>query len=157
VDISSTAEFAADPERVYAMMTDRDYLEQVCQASQATAYDVSASGATTRTSRTLKAPASAAKFTGPELTVVEEVNWGGDAEDGSRSGLVKMTVSGQPVTMKGTMTIAPGGPGSVVQLTGQLKVAIPLLGKKLEESAAPAVLAGFRTQQKVGDRWLAAP
>ena len=32
---------------------------------------------------------------------------------------------------------------------------IPLLGRKLEESSAPAVLAGFRTQQQVGDRWLA--
>jgi hypothetical protein len=155
VDISSTAEFAADPERVYAMMTDRDFLEQVCQASQATAYDVSVTGATTRTSRTLKSPASAAKFTGPELTVVEEVSWEAGFEDGSRGGAVKMTVPGQPVTMNGRMTIAPGGPGSVVQLAGQLKVAIPLLGKKLEESAAPAVLAGFRTQQKVGNRWLA--
>jgi hypothetical protein len=156
VDISSTAEFAADPERVYAMMTDRDYLEQVCQASESTAYDVSATGARTRTSRTLRAPASAAKFTGPEVTVIEEVNWGPGSADGSRSGTVKMTVSGQPVTMNGTMTIVPGGPGSVVELTGQLKVSIPLLGKKLEESAAPAVLAGFRTQQKVGNRWLAA-
>ena len=39
-------------------------------------------------------------------------------------------------------------------LTGELKVSIPLLGRKLEESSAPAVLAGFRTQQQVGDRWL---
>jgi hypothetical protein len=33
-------------------------------------------------------------------------------------------------------------------------VAIPLLGKKLEESTAPAILAGFQTQQRVGDQWL---
>ena len=26
--------------------------------------------------------------------------------------------------------------------------------RKLEQSAAPAVLAGFRTQQSAGDRWL---
>jgi Protein of unknown function (DUF2505) len=42
-----------------------------------------------------------------------------------------------------------------VALEGELKVNIPLLGRKLEESSAPAVLAGFRTQQQVGDRWLA--
>jgi hypothetical protein len=29
------------------------------------------------------------------------------------------------------------------------------LGRELEESAAPAVMAGYRTQQEVGDRWLA--
>ena len=34
-------------------------------------------------------------------------------------------------------------------------MAIPLLGKKLEQSSAPAVLAGFRTQQQVGNDWLA--
>jgi hypothetical protein len=155
VDISSRAQFAADPARVYAMMTDRGYLEQVCVASQSTAYEVSVTGTTTKTSRTLKAPASAAKFTGPELTVLEEVSWKAEEADGSRRGAVKLTVAGQPVAMNGTMTIAPGGPGSVVELTGQLKVSIPLLGKKLEESAAPGVLAGFRTQQEVGDRWLA--
>ena len=44
---------------------------------------------------------------------------------------------------------------TIAQLTGDLKVAIPLLGKKMEQSAAPAILAGFRTQQKVGDAWLA--
>ena len=43
----------------------------------------------------------------------------------------------------------------MAELTGDLKVAIPILGKKLEQSAAPAILAGFRTQQKVGDAWLA--
>ena len=42
-----------------------------------------------------------------------------------------------------------------MNLSGELKVNVPLLGRKLEQSAAPAVLAGFRTQQVAGDRWLA--
>jgi hypothetical protein len=155
VDISSSAEFAAEPERVYAMMIDRDYLEQVCVASHASAYDVSVTGAKTTTSRTLESPASAAKFTGPHLTVIEEVTWGPAAADGSRVGDMRLTVAGQPVALNGTMTISPGGLGSVLELTGQLKVSIPLLGRKLEESAAPAVLAGFKTHRKVGADWLA--
>jgi hypothetical protein len=154
VDISSTIEFAAEPDRVYAMMTDPDYLEQVCEASEATAYDVSVAGAKTTTNRTLRAPAAAAKFTGPDLPVVEEVSWGPDKGDGSRDGALKLTIPGQPVTMNGTMALGRGGPGTRVVLTGQLKVNIPLLGRKLEESAAPAVLAGFRVQQKVGNSWL---
>jgi hypothetical protein len=67
---------------------------------------------------------------------------------------VLLSVAGQPVTMKATMQLAPGGTGSVVNLAGELKVAIPFIGKKLEQSSAPAVLAGFRTQQKVGNDWL---
>lgn len=155
MDISSTIEFAADPDRVFAMMTDSAYLEKVCVASEASEYDVSATGAKTRTSRTLQAPASAARFTGPTLNVVEDVAWGPDEGDGSRKGALKLSVPGQPVTLNGTMALSPGGPGTVVVLTGQLKVAIPLLGRKLEESAAPAILAGFRVQQKVGNEWLA--
>lgn len=156
MDIASSVEFPADPAAVYAMMTDRAYLEEVCVASQARDHEVSVNGAKTKTSRTLAAPASAAKFTGPDLVVLEETTWAEAEADGSRSATITTTVSGQPVTMKGSLRLAPGGRGSVVTLTGQLKVAIPLIGRKMEQSAAPAVLAGFRTQQKVGDRWLSA-
>jgi hypothetical protein len=155
MDISSRVEFAAPVETVYAMMTDQSYLEEVCRASQALNYEATVSGSVTRTSRRLRAPESAARFTGPELTVVEEVVWGPATADGSRTGRQELTIPGQPVTMRGTIKLFSGGPGTVAELTGELKVAIPLLGKKLEQSSAPAVLAGFRTQQKVGNDWLA--
>ena len=137
------------------MMTDQRYLEEVCVASDSISYHVSAADSTTQTSRTLPAPESAARFTGPQLTVNDEIVWGDPSSDGSRSGTVTMTVLGQPVTFKGGIRLSPGGRGSVVDVWGDLKVAIPLLGRKLEEAAAPAVMAGYRTQQEVGDRWLA--
>jgi Protein of unknown function (DUF2505) len=155
MDISSHLDFAAPPADVYAMMTDQRYLEEVCVASDSISYHVSAAGPTTQTSRTLPAPESAARFTGPQLTVNDEIVWGDPSSDGSRSGTVTMTVLGQPVTFKGGIRLSPGGRGSVVDVRGDLKVAIPLLGRKLEEAAAPAVMAGYRTQQEVGDRWLA--
>lgn len=155
MDISSRAEFAADPTQVFSMLTDETYLRQVCKASGSLEYEVTASGDTTRTSRTLPAPDSAKKFTGPTLTVVEEIVWGAAAADGARTGLLKLTVPSQPVAMNGNVHLSPGGPGVTLVLTGVLKVNIPLVGKKLEQSAAPAVLAGFRTQQEVGKSWLA--
>jgi Protein of unknown function (DUF2505) len=155
MDISSHLDFAAPPAEVYAMMTDQRYLEEVCVASDSISYHISAAGSTTQTSRTLPAPESAARFTGPQLTVNDEIVWGDLSSDGSRSGTVTMTVLGQPVTFKGGIRLSPGGRGSVVDVRGDLKVAIPLLGRKLEEAAAPAVMAGHRTQQEVGDRWLA--
>lgn len=155
MDISSHLDFAAPPDEVYAMMTDQRYLEEVCVASDSISYHVSAAGSTTQTSRTLPAPESAARFTGPQLTVNDEIVWGDPSSDGSRSGTVTMTVLGQPVTFKGGIRLSPGGRGSVVDVRGDLKVAIPLLGRKLEEAAAPVVMAGYRTQQEVGDRWLA--
>jgi hypothetical protein len=155
MDISSQLDFAGQATDVYAMMTDRKYLDEVCVASGSLSYHASVEGSTTKTSRTLPAPDSAARFTGPQLTVNEEVVWGDPSSDGSRDAAVTMTVIGQPVRFRGKLRLSPGGRGSVVDVTGELKVAIPILGRKLEESAAPAVMAGYETQQEVGDRWLA--
>ena len=152
--INTRLDFAADPAAVFAMMIDQKYQEEVCVASDSTSYDVTVSGDRTSTSRTLPAPESAARFTGPHLTIKEDTAWGGAGGDGSRTADLTMTVVGQPVTLKGQLRLAPGGRGTVIELDGELKVAIPLLGKKLEQSSAPAVMAGFRTQQAVGDSWL---
>ncbi len=155
MDISTSLDFAAQPDAVYAMLLDQAYQEQVCVASESISYDAKVSGSTTSTTRTLAAPASAARFTGPQLTVIEDITWGPAGAGGARTGDIHLTVKGQPVTLKGKLLLGPGGRGTTMNLTGELKVAIPLLGKKLEQAAAPAVLAGFRTQQKVGDSWLA--
>jgi len=155
MDISATIEFPADPDRVYAMMIDRSYLEAVCEASEAIRYEVSVDGRTTTSTRTLPAPTAAAKFTGPELTVVERVEWRDARPDHTRTGVMTLTVPRQPVTFTGDLTLAPGGAGTTATLRGDLKAAIPLFGKKVEEAAAPAVLSGFRVQQSVGTRWLA--
>ncbi|HYP46555.1 MAG TPA: DUF2505 domain-containing protein [Propionibacteriaceae bacterium] len=154
MDINSRLEFAAPVAQVYAMLTDQAYLEEVCVASQSVAYSASVEGHVTRTERTLHAPESAARFTGPHLVVHDETTWGPADADGSRRATVRLTVAGQPVTMNATMALAPEAARSVVTLTGNLKAAIPLLGRKIEQSAAPAVLAGFRTQQQVGNDWL---
>jgi len=154
MDISTGLDFAAAPADVYAMMIDQKYLDEVCVASHCIRYDTSVSGSTTHASRTLPSPESAARFTGPELTIVEDVVWGEADGNGSRTASLTMAVQGQPVNLKGQLRLSAGGRGTTVNLEGQLKVSIPLLGKKLEQSSAPAVLAGFRTQQQVGDRWL---
>lgn len=154
MDISTRLEFAAPPHDVYAMLTDRTYLEEVCVASHSVAYEASVDGHVTRTKRTLQAPESAARFTGPTLDVHDETTWGAAQADGSRTAQVRLTVAGQPVTMNAQLALAPAEAGSVVTLAGELKAAVPFIGKKIEQGAAPAVLAGFETQQQVGERWL---
>lgn len=155
MDISSRAEFAATPDQVFAMLVTKEYLDEVCVASHALSYECTVAGTTTTSQRTLPAPDQARTFTGPTLNVVEQIAWGEANASGARTGQVSLTVPGQPVTMKGTVALAPGGPGTVVELKADLKVNIPLLGKKLEQAAAPAILDGFRVQQETGSRWLA--
>lgn len=154
MDITTRLDFAAAPTEVYAMLTDAQYLDEVCRATDSSSYDVDVAGSTTRTTRSFPAPDAVARFTGATLTVSEQTVWGDAAADGRRTAELDMTVQGQPVSMQGTLELAPGGAGTTVELTGQLKVAIPLLGKKMEQSSAPAVLAGFKKQQEVGSRWL---
>jgi hypothetical protein len=152
MDIDSRAEFAADPDKVYAMLTDKSFLERVCEQTHAISHDVIVDGDSVKTSRELPAPDAARPFTGNNLTVVEDVTWS-DTGNG-RTGSVTMKVPGQPVNFNGKYELTAGGAGSTLSLTGVLKVNVPLLGKKLEEAAAPAVLAGFRTQEQVGADWL---
>ena len=154
MDINTRLEFAAAPTEVYAMLTDAQYLDEVCRATESSSHDVDVTGSTTKTTRSFPAPEAVARFTGSMLTVTEQTVWGEATADGQRSGELQMTVQGQPVSMKGRLSLSPAGAGSVVELTGDLKVSIPLLGRKLEQSTAPTVLAGFRKQQEVGSRWL---
>jgi hypothetical protein len=155
MDITTRLEFAAPPTEVFTMLTDEKYLDEVCRATDSSSYDVEVAGSTTRTTRAFPAPDAVARFTGAELRVTEQTAWGDAAQDGQRTGELEMTIKGQPVSMRGRLQLAAGGPGTVVQLTGDLKVAIPLLGRKIEQSTAPVVLAGFEKQQEVGNRWLA--
>jgi len=56
--------------------------------------------------------------------------------------------------MLGTARLTAGGSGTRVDYSGDLSVNIPFIGKKLEQSAAPAVLDGIGLQQRVGTDWL---
>lgn len=155
MDIDSHAEFAADPQTVFGMLTDKSFQEKVCTETHARKFEVSTEGATVKTSRDLPAPDQARRFTGDTLTVVEEITWADAGGDGSRTGTVTMRVPSQPVNFNGKYELTPGEAGSVLTLTGTLKVNVPMLGKKLEEAAAPAILQAFKTQQQVGADWLA--
>ena len=155
MDISSSAEFAAEPDRVYAMMIDRDYLEQVCVASHSSAYDVSVTGAKTKTSRTLESPAAAAKFTGPHLTVIEEVTWGPAAGDGSRVGDMKLTVSGQPVALNGTMTISARGAGQHTSADGPAEGRDPAARTQARGVRRPGRARRVQDPPQGGADWLA--
>jgi hypothetical protein len=154
MDIDSRAEFAAQPDQVYAMLTDKSFLEKVCAETHARTYDVIVDGASVKTSRELPSPDAARPFTGATLTVVEDITWS-DEVNGSRTAAVTMTVPGQPVNLNGRYTLTPSSAGTTLELKGVLKVNVPLLGKKLEEAAAPAVLGAFKIQQQVGADWLA--
>ncbi len=156
MDITARAHFDdATPGEVYDMMMSPGYQELVCQASHAEDYSVAIEGSVLKTSRQLKAPSIVAKFTGGTLNVVETIEWRPPAADGTRAGTITIEVPGQPVRFAGTISIGRVNGGSAMVMAGDLRINVPLIGKKMEQSAAPAMAAGFRTHEHVGGRWLA--
>jgi hypothetical protein len=156
MQLTAQQDFAAEPSKVAAMLMDRAFLEKVCLVSEAEKHSVTVDGAHTTVSRTLPAPAAAAKFTGSTITIVEDLVWSAAGADGSRHAALLLSVPGLPVEMVGTARLYAGGKGTRVDYAGDLIVNIPFVGKKLEQSAAPAVLDGIGLQQSVGDDWLCA-
>ncbi|MGI8456740.1 MAG: DUF2505 domain-containing protein [Propionibacteriaceae bacterium] len=154
MQISARTTFDADPGATYDLLTDKAFLEAVCVAGHSISYNVVIDGSTTTTTQELSAPDLAKNFVGATITVVQVIDWGGPAADGSRVGQLSMTIPKQPVRMSGTVTLTPAGATTVADLTGELKVNVPLLGKKLEHASEPAILAGFRKQEVVAKDWL---
>lgn len=156
MNITARAQFEdATPGEVYDMMMSPGYQKLVCQASHAEDYSVAIEGTASKTSRTLRAPSMVAKFTGGTLNVVETIVWQPAGADGTRTGTILIEVPGQPVRLAGTVSIDRVNGGSAMIMAGDLRINVPLIGKKLEQSAAPAMAAGFRTHEHVGGRWLA--
>lgn len=156
MEISSRLEFAAEPTRVYEMMTDRSWLEELVSRSEATSHQIDIAGPTTRVQMGLSVPDSMKKFAGATMTMVQTVTWGDAAADGSRQGTLVVEAPGMPVDCKGQARLYPGGKGTIVEYTGNLKVNIPFVGGQVEKAAAPYVKDAIDAQQVVGDQWLAA-
>lgn len=156
MQISATALFPADPVRVFAMQTDRAFLEEVCRLGGAVAYEVEAIGNRTKMSRSMPSPDVARKFVGDTITVVETYLWGAASADGTRIADLVVDVPGTPGRMTGAAVLSPTPSGSQIVVSGDLVVRLPLVGRKLEQAAAPALTAGVEVQEKVARRYLLA-
>lgn len=154
MELSTSLVFPADPATVFAMVTDPGFLEEVAREARATDCSVTVDGWSTTSSRSLQAPPEAEKITGPSIRIVETRTWSEAAPDGSRTATLDLKVPGQPITMDGNIRLHPAGGHTRIDINGELKVKIPLIGKKLEKMAAPAVEDGIRAEERVGLRRL---
>lgn len=155
-----SASYDATPEEVFAIVTDPAFREQACEKTKALSYDVkvSTSGGDTvvRVSRKMEAkdiPDMARKFVGETLTVVQTETWHAAAADGSRRADVSGEISNTPVTLKGTARIAANGGQTVQAIDLDIKVAVPLIGKKMEPFVVDAIRNGLQKEHDLGHEW----
>lgn len=85
-------------------------------------------------------PDIARRFVGSTVSIREHQSWQAPTEDGSRSGTIELTIAGVPASMTGTAQLRPAGENaSEVEIDGDLRARIPLVGARLEKAAAPYV------------------
>lgn len=164
MDLQRDNTYSADPYAVFGMLTDREFLDRRAVATKAIRHRVevapgSDGTVTVRTQRTLQTdliPDALRKLVGATIDIDETITWSAPEPDGSRVGRVELEVAKVPVSGTGTMRLvvdASSRTRQSVQL--EIKASIPLVGRKVEEAAAPAVIAALEVEERLGGEWLA--
>lgn len=160
MDLNMSASYDATPEEVFAIITDATFREQACEKTKALSYDVSVteSGGDTvvRVQREMASddvPDIARKFVGQTLTVVQTETWHPAGADGARTAEVKGEITGTPVTLKGNARIVPQGAQTVQAIDLEVKVSVPLIGRKIEPFVVEAIRKGLATEHQLGASW----
>jgi uncharacterized protein YndB with AHSA1/START domain len=162
MDLHRETRYDAAPSAVYAMLTDEVFLTRWVSSGAALSYSVTvtptpAGGAHTRTQQSLPArvPDFMRKLVGESIDLDQTIDWGPQGADGSRVGQIAIDVAKAPVAMRGTMSLVPDGSGTQQVVDVQIKASVPLIGRKIEEAAAPAVTMALDSQERLGREWLA--
>ncbi len=159
--IANTVEYAASPTEVFEVLSDTKFQEAKCAATAAIKYSANVKTSGDRTVITTERivpsaglPDFAKSMVGETLKVTETQDWGPASDDGSRQGTVEMGVAGSPLSLKGTLSLKPGGAGTVETLESELKAKVPLIGGKLEKAAAPPIEQAIAIEHETAKEWL---
>ncbi|MFT4189106.1 MAG: DUF2505 domain-containing protein [Aeromicrobium sp.] len=150
--LSETFQYeGASVDAVYGLITDQAFRSEACEDQGALEYEVGVDGGTVSLSRTMPAevPDFVKKLTGSTVKVKQTEQWT-DAGDGSRTASVKVSIVGQPAEMLGTATLAPKGDGTTFTVEGNVKVSIPLIGKKFEGEFHKQIVKSLRKEVELG-------
>lgn len=134
-------EYAAGVEEVFDVLTDfglmREKYESLGQSGvELIERDASDGAVTVATKRIvpLELPGFASKFLSPRQTVLQTDSWTAPDVHGVRTGTFVVQAKGAPVTVKGTMRLAPDGPrGCVDTMSITVECKVPLIGGKLAD------------------------
>jgi hypothetical protein len=143
-------------EAVYAMLGDPAYRKAVSDYQKVVDFhcDIEPAGAgmKVRMEQAHSAdgiPAFAQRMVGGEIRFVQEESWSSPS-----GGDIQVTIPGKPGDMKGTVSISQAGEDVVQRVDLGIKVAVPLIGGKLEDLVAGFMTKALDAENKVGVKWL---
>jgi glyoxylase-like metal-dependent hydrolase (beta-lactamase superfamily II) len=149
--------YAASPESVHAMLTQRAFREEVCTYQRALEHSVEItedSVATrvviTQTQAMDGAPAAARKLVGSSVQIIQRETW----QDSTTADFA-MEIPGKPGHLRGTISVVDKDDGTCDEVfAGDVKVNVPLIGGKLEGFISDILARALRREGRVGVTWL---
>jgi hypothetical protein len=149
-------------EQVFASHADKGVREAACQQSGALSWQVSVTpqpdgGATVEVDRVMApdVPDYIRKFVGEAISIRQVEHWSAPDAGGGRQASVRLTIKGQPASMDATAVLRPDGDGSTEVLTGEVKVAIPLVGRRIEPEIVKVIESALRIEYRASGDWIA--
>lgn len=95
-------------------------------------------------------PSFAQKFVGDEITIVQTERWAS-----TDHGDIEVEIPGKPGDMTGTAQLRESGGTTTETVDLTVKVAIPLVGGKLEGLIGDLLVKALKAENTVGREWLA--
>jgi hypothetical protein len=145
--------YDAPPERVSAMLHDPGFRREVCEAIGVLRHDVTVEGGHVRIEQVQSPagiPSFATKFVGEEIRIIQDEHWATPDRAG-----ITVTIPGKPGDMSGTTTLSATADGGTVESVDMtVKVAIPLVGGKIEGLIADLLLKALKAENRVGRDYL---
>lgn len=147
--------YAASPSEVYQMRADPAFRAKVCEAMDTLSYDVDVDDASElmvtidMVQHTQGVPSFAKRVVGDETRVIQTERW-----PELHYGHIEVEIPGKPGHIRGTLSLADQGAGSVYVFDGEAKMGIPLIGGRLEGLIEKLFVAGMDTEQQVAAAWL---
>lgn len=161
--IQESTTINAPIEKVLEAYTSEDFAKHVSAKAgvgfESFSVDGDTSGAfTVTTVRSVggdKIPSFAQKFVKNGVTLTQKDLYKAPDADGSRTIDTTVSAGGVPVSANATQKLTAAGELTKVELTGEVKANIPLVGKKIAATAEPYMAKALSLQSREVETWLA--
>jgi hypothetical protein len=147
----------ATPEQVYAMLATPEFRERVCEFQRFPRRTVTitpnGAGMVVKVDQhrpATEVPSFARKLVGEEINIVQDETW-----HSPTSADLAVTIPGKPGHMNGAVTLTGDGSGTTEVVEVEVKVAVPLIGGRLEGFIGDMLLKALKAENRVGRDWLA--
>lgn len=146
----------ATAEQIYASHIQQSVREEACRQSGALSYEVLITPTTRGGTEVLvdrvmapDVPDFIRNFVGESIGIRQVELWSAPDAQGTRRATIRLTIKNQPAGMTGEAILTTVGSGSKLVVTGDVKVAIPLFGRKVEPQIVKVIESALRIEQRV--------